>query len=293
VKHLQNLITLLLLSILITGCSRSSNISSSPQTNSVYERVMQSGTIRCGYLIFPPYCTKDPNTGKFSGIFVDVLEEAGKNLGLKIDWTEEIGCGTMIAGLESNRYDLIPTGIWPNAHRGKHASFTTPLFYNVLGVYVRANDNRFTNNLKAIDSPSNIISTIDGYLNQDIGTKRFPHAHQLAHPEMCDSSQVFLDVVSKKADVTFNDPSLAAIFLKNNPGTIKNIAENKPICICANTMMFKIGEPAFKSMLDTALTELLNTGYVDAVLNKYEPKPGVYYRLAPPYVVDHSNKSKD
>jgi len=91
-----------------------------------------------------------------------------------------------------------------------------------------------------------------------------------------------LDVVNNKADVTFADPSLAALFLKNNPGTIKSIAD-KPIEIEPNTMMFKIGEPAFKSMLDTALTELINNGYVDQVLNKYEPKPGVYYRLAPPY----------
>jgi polar amino acid transport system substrate-binding protein len=281
-KYLRFCTLLLLAAILLAGCSVCSNTTANVPGNSLYQRVMQTGTIRCGYAMFPPYCVKDPNTGKLSGIFVEILEEAGKNLGLKINWSEEVGWGSIIQGLETNRYDLVPTGVWPNANRGKHASFSTPLFYNGFNVYVRANDNRFTNNLQSINSESVTIATIDGYHVQDIAKNRFPHAHRLTHPDMCDGGQVFLDVITNKADVTFADPSLAALFLKNNPGTIKNIAK-KPISIEANTMMFKIGESAFKSMLDTALTELINTGYVDKVLNKYEPKPGVYYRVSLPY----------
>jgi len=293
VKHIQILVAILLLSFLVTGCSKSSNISSSPPANPVYERVMQSGTIRCGYFLYPPYCMKDPNTGKFSGIFVDVLEEAGKNLGFKIKWTEEVGLGTMIEGLESNRYDLVPTGVWPNANRARHASFSAPLFYSGVGVWVRSNDNRFNNNLQAINSESVRIAAVDGTIEQLIAKNQFPHARLLALPEMSDFTQLMLDVVDKKADVIFIEPSGGVRFLKHNPGTIKNIAENKPISVFANTMMFKIGDSAFKSMLDTALTELVNTGYVDEVLSKYAPQPGVYYRLAPPYVVERSNKSKD
>jgi len=288
-KYISVYICILLVTVLLFGCSFQPNTSAVVQGESVYSRVMRSGTIRCGYAMFPPYCMKDPNTGKLSGIFVEILEEAGKNLGLKINWSEEVGWGSIIQGLETNRYDLVPTGVWPNASRGKHASFSIPLFYNGLNVYVRANDNRFTDKLQSINSESITIATIDGYLNQDIAKNRFPRAHRLTHPDMCDGGQVFLDVTTNKADLTLNDPSLAALFLKNNPGTIKNIT-NTPIAIEANTMMFKIGEPAFKSMLDTALTELINTGYVDKVLNKYEPKRGVYYRLALPYQVTSGEK---
>ncbi len=268
--------------VLLTSCSMQADRSSHSQSDSLYHRVMKAGTIRCGYAMYPPYCMKDPNNGKLSGICVDILEEAGKNLGLKIDWAEEVGWGSIIQGIETNRYDLLPIGVWPNANRGKHASFSVPLFYNAYEIYARQNDNRFTHDLQAINSRSVTIATIDGYHIQDVAKKRFPFAHILTHPDMCDGGQVMLDVITKKADVTFADPSLAAIFLKSHPGMIKNVGK-KPISIEANTMMFKIGEPAFKSMLDTALTELINNGYVDSVLNKYEPKSGVYLRLAPPY----------
>lgn len=271
----------LFMAIHLVGCA-SNHTSTFNPTESLYERVMRSGKIRCGYGMFPPYCMKDPNTGKLSGIFIDILEEAGKNLGLKIEWTEEVGWGSIIQGLEANRYDLVPTGIWPNASRGKHASFSMPLFYNALNIYVRANDDRFVRNQDGINSESITVATIDGYINQEIAKTRYPRARKLTHPDACDGGQVFLDVFTKKADVTLNDPSLAAIFLKNNPKTVKTVGD-RPVAIEANTMMFKIGEPAFKSMLDTALTELVNNGFVDRVLDKYEPGPGVYYRLARPY----------
>jgi len=52
----------------------------------------------------------------------------------------------MIEGLDSNRYDLVPTGVWPNSSRARHASFSVPLFYSGVGVWLRSNDNRFNNN---------------------------------------------------------------------------------------------------------------------------------------------------
>src|SRR5688572_21529801 len=53
---------------------------------SVYDRVMQSGTMRCGYVIDPPGCRMDPNTKKLSGIGIETIELLGKNLNLKVEW---------------------------------------------------------------------------------------------------------------------------------------------------------------------------------------------------------------
>lgn len=266
----------------IVGCTSTAGIYKA-EKDTLYDRVMETGKIRCGYFLFPPYAIKDPNSGKLSGIFVETLEEAGKNLNLKIDWVEEVGYGTMVEGVKTGRYDLVPTGVWPNANRARYADFSVPLFYSGINVYARADDDRFTKDVKLIDDKTVTISTIDGTVQDVMARKDFPNAKVLSHPEMSDASQILLDVTSKKADVTFIEPGLAAIFLKNNPGKVKNITGNKPIGVVGNTMMFKIGEPSFKSMLNTALSELINTGYVDRLLDKYEPAKGAYFRVAHPY----------
>jgi len=53
--------------------------------------------------------------------------------------------------------------------------------------------------------------------------------------------------------------------------------------VVGNTMMFKQGEPSFKAMLNTALSELINTGFVERLIKKYEPSAGAYYRVAKPF----------
>ena len=62
--------------------SRHATKNAAPDT---FERVTSSGVLRCGYVVYPPGLINDPNTGKISGIFPDVLEQAAHNLGLKVD----------------------------------------------------------------------------------------------------------------------------------------------------------------------------------------------------------------
>src|ERR1039458_10684502 len=102
----------LAVSIIVGVLRQWSGFQNRAATNSVQvavsakDRVLKRGVIRAGYAIYPPASFKDPNTGKISGICVDVLEEAAKNLGLKVEWTEEVPWGTMIEGLQNERYDI-------------------------------------------------------------------------------------------------------------------------------------------------------------------------------------------
>ena len=59
----------------------------SQSINSIYNRVINSGQLNCGYVVYSPYFTKDPNTGQLGGIFYDLTNELGKRLDLKINWS--------------------------------------------------------------------------------------------------------------------------------------------------------------------------------------------------------------
>lgn len=108
------------------------------QKESVYDRVLASGTIRCGYATWPPYMMKDPNTGTLSGINYDVMELIGKELNLKIDWVEEVPWGSVYANLNANRMDVMCATIWDDGERVKQFTLSDPQFYSALYAYVRA-----------------------------------------------------------------------------------------------------------------------------------------------------------
>jgi polar amino acid transport system substrate-binding protein len=254
----------------------------------VYDRVLKSGKIRAAYLSYPPALmreTSGQNNGKMSGIFVETLEKAASNLGLTVEWTEEVGWGSQIEGLEADRYDIVGSPVWANPTRGKLTTLSTPVYYSGIGIYVRKDDSRFNTltDWKSLNSDKVKIVTIDGETGDLIARTQFPLAQRVSLPQTADISQLFLNVSGNKADVLFAEPYFYYQYLKSNPDNLKNIAAETPIRVLGNCFMFKKGESQMKQMLDVAIQDLQNSGYVDDLLNKYEGTANAFYRVARSY----------
>ncbi|MCF8229233.1 MAG: ABC transporter substrate-binding protein [Bacteroidales bacterium] len=280
----SNLVKLLAIAFLFImfSCNQTGTVNTESDL-AVYERVINSNTLRASYLSYPPACMKDTKTGEMSGIFVDVLQKACDNLGLKLEWTEEVGWSSQIEGLETNRYDIVGSPVWANPTRGKLTSMTIPVYYSGIGVYVRSDDNRFDGNLHLINDPNVRIGTIDGETADLIARTDFPDAKRVSSIQNTGIAQKFLDLTSNKCDVVFAEPYYAYEYLKNNPGTLKNIAEANPIRLFGNCYMFKKNEFQMQQMLNVAIQDLINSGYVDKIISKYEPAPHLFYRSANQY----------
>ena len=256
------------------------------QATSTYDRVIETGVIRAAFTTYPPAAMRDPTTGEMSGIFVDALERAASNLGLRVEWTEEVGWGAQIEGLEAGRYDIIGSPVWANPTRGKLATMSRPLYYSGIGVYVRGNDNRFrasaSGDWSALNVASVRIATIDGETGDLIARNQFPTAQRVSLPQTADISQLFLQVSNNHADVLFAEPYFAREYARNNPRALTNLAAQRPISVLGNCYMFRRNEFQMKHMIDAAMEELLNNGYIDQLLQEYEGGD-TFYRVALPY----------
>jgi ABC-type amino acid transport substrate-binding protein len=251
--------------------------------SAVYEKVIASGTIKAGYLVYPPACIKDPNTGKLSGIFVESLEKAAGDLGMKLEWIEASGWGTMIEDIKSGKEDIIGSAVWANSSRGKHAGFSTPLYWSGVCAFVRADDTRFDTDLSKINDPSVKVATIDGEMAELIANADFPSATKVSLPQNSELSLSLENVAVGKADITFAEPFFVNLYLKNNPGKLKNVTPAKPLRVFPNCMILPKTDVALKSMLDTALFEQLNSGFMDKLIQKYAPGLNSVFPSARPY----------
>ncbi len=258
---------------------------SQSETNkeSVYERIMRTGTIRCGYYVFPPALQIDPKTGEKTGLFVDLFEKIAANLSLKIEWTAEVTFGNMFSELQAGRYDVMCTGAWPDAPSSRVAEFGMPLLYAGVGAYVRSDDTRFDNNLSAINDSSVTVAVMDGDVSQSVASSLFPKAETLSIPQNADATQLEMNVTTKKADVSFIDLNRANQFLEKNPNSIKNAAPNHPVRIYPFAFAVNRGEFELLSMINTTTAELMNSGYIDEVINKWERYPHSFYRVSKPF----------
>ena len=282
-RKVNMLSVLLLIVVVFSSCNRSNTTTND---NKAYDRIVKAGEIKVGYISYPPGFIKDPNTGAFSGIMNEVFTEAAKNLDLKVKYEEEITWATLIEAVESGKVDIVISPVWPTAQRGKLADFTIPVYLGSLRAYCRIDDNRFDGDVNTINSPNITISTIDGEISTNVATEDFPNAKITGLPNTTDISQMLLNVKDKKADVAFVEPFVAGSFMKANPNIIKEVKDIKPLRIYPNEMMIKKGEYKLQSMINVAIQELMNNGFVDKVISKYEPFKGAFYKNSLQYRED-------
>ena len=246
-------------------------------------RVLRTGTLRCGYYVFPPVTVRDPNTNQLSGLSVDMMNAIAAKTGLKIEWTEEVGFGIWVPALEAGRFDAVCTPMWPDMALGRQALFTRAFFYSGIGPLVRADDSRFDADRAKMNDPSVTFAAIEGDLEQFLAAQDFPKAHLLVEPANSDNATVMLDVASRKADVVLLDANALLDYNKTNPVKLRMLDPEHPLKAQAFAMAVNHGEFGLREFLDNAVSDMLLTGSIDQLLAKWQPAPGLYLRVSDPY----------
>lgn len=252
-------------------------------TETAYDRVLRTGIIRCGYAEWPPNVfVKDPQTGKVSGVLADIAEAIAAKLKMKIEWTEETGWGSFIESLQSQRIDVMCAGIWRNGERGRYVGFNLPMFYSGDYPYVALDDHRFDKDLSLINQPNIRISTMDGEMSDVIAKEHFPKATEVSVPQLGQITDVLMNVVNHKADITFANANTANDFIKANPNKLR-LAQDQPFQVSPTSFAVDIKEVQLRDMIDSAIAELHNQGAIENILSKYNADPKEFLRVAKPY----------
>lgn len=281
---MKHTITTIIIAAIVSYVVAISTSSTGPVTaskESVYDRVMRTGTIRCGYYVAEPYTIKDLKTGKLSGIWHDYVEEMGKELKLKIDWTEEIGLGDYSTALEFDRIDAMCLGVWVDPTRAKASDFITPISYHGAYIWVRVDDHRFDQDLKKLNDPSVTISYTDGDIGETVRQEDFPLAKIHALPQLVPVSQVLEDIVTKKADFVVMTPEVVAGFNRANDEKLRKIGA--PVRIFQESIAVRKDAHEFRRLLDHTTRFLIGNGVIERILHKYETIPGSFMRTDIPY----------
>lgn len=233
------------------------------------DRVLEAGVLRLGYIVYPPLIYKDAATGNLSGISYEIVERVAQKLNIKTEWVEEVTWATAIEGLKAGRYDMVGTQMWPNTARAREAAFSIPSFYSVIYPYVKTGSPWQSVDMAKLNTPDVTISALEGEMSQFISQEDYPQAKVLMLPQLSSYSEIFLNIVNNKADITFVEPSTARDFLKTNPDSLVRV-DSPPLRTFGNTFAFKRGERAMVDMWNVSLEELLNNGSIKDVLLKYD-----------------------
>ncbi len=249
---------------------------------SAISRVNKSQTINCGYVEYAPALKKDLNTGTWSGFNADIMKSVGQRLELKVDFSTSTGWATVIADLNTKKFDMLCSGFWVHPSIGKFALFSRPFVFQPTFIVARANDKRFSHSIN-LNSPDLKMVALEGDNPINIAKADFPNAKILELPNMTDFSQVLVNVANGRADFTIVDAYTFGAYNKNNPKKLRLVNTDSPVRIYPVSFVFNADDVVFRDAVNAALDEMILDGTMDKIFNNIDAYPNAFYRATIPY----------
>ncbi|HNQ92516.1 MAG TPA: transporter substrate-binding domain-containing protein [Alphaproteobacteria bacterium] len=220
------------------------------QEKSVYDRVKETKTLRCGYLPYEPFITINPNTGEIGGLTHDYLEAVAQRDGYKIEWSQDVNFDQVVPSIETNKIDLLCVPCTPDPNFSKLLDF--PAFIGALPYYVYVPEKSAIteDQLKTAN-----FATQDGYALTEITKTAFPEGKFTSLPQTSSTAEFYDQLKYSKVDAVINEHISAENYMRNNPDTIRHFSDKPVIAMRMFLVSKKNDEPMTKFLNDTFGTE--------------------------------------
>ncbi len=156
-------------------------------------KAREAGKIRVGYANEAPFAYMDSSQGRLTGEAPEILRHVMKELGVKEVEGVLTEFGSLIPGLQANRFDVIAAGMYVTPERCKQVLFSNPT-YGIGSAFVVSEGNP-----KSLDSFQTVAQKDDAKLGVVVGAIENDYALQSGVP--ADRLVVFPDAASALAGV--------------------------------------------------------------------------------------------
>jgi len=171
------------------------------RAQTVLDAILARGVVRVGLTgDYRPFSIKDGD-GRFEGLDVDMAESLAKGLGVKLEIVPT-AWPTLLADLQSQKYDIGMGGITVTLERAKTAYFSAPVMRGGKTPIARCADQARFTSLADIDRPGVRVITNPGGTNEAFARANVKQAELLVFPN---NAAIFDELVANHADVMMTD----------------------------------------------------------------------------------------
>lgn len=207
---------------------------------------------------YSPYSYHD-DSNKLTGFDVEIAALIAEKLGVKAEY-EETKWDSMVAGLDSKRFDVVINQVSITDERKAKYDFSTPYTYT-RGALITKKDNtdiKTFEDLKGKKSAQSLTSnwadTAKGYGADIVSTDGFNQSIDL--------------VVQGRADATLNDDITFYDYIKQKPDANVQIAA-KSDDVSKSAVLIRKGNSDLVKAVNQALSELESDGTLSELSNRY------------------------
>lgn len=186
------------------------------EKEALWSNVQKSGVLRCGAAVAPPHVMRDPKTGEYSGVYVDLCREfAEKVLGVKAEFVDTTW-DNIIAGLQSGKWDM-SLALNRKPQRAMAINFSIAPLYDQSSIAYNKSNPKIPANASSVedfDKDDITLAVMSGTAADQAISDRVQHAKIMRLPGV---DEARLALMSRRVDGVVENADTNSLFIKIHP----------------------------------------------------------------------------
>jgi ABC-type amino acid transport substrate-binding protein len=228
-------------------------------------KIKEQKVLRVCQVEYAPINIKDPASGEWSGIHVDMAADLAASLGVKVE-NIEVTWPTVVQSLTTGKCDLSAAATYVTPNRAELVLFSNPTYYDSETAFV-ATDSAF----KSYDDLNKAgikFSVAAGTAEETTARNLFPNATVTASTA-ANTVLTLMDVAAKRADASWYSTWGGLRYLKENPQVKVRPVGDKYYQPSPVAFMIAPGEYHFQQYVNIWLDGFKRDGKQKALEAKY------------------------
>ncbi|MDT0543068.1 transporter substrate-binding domain-containing protein [Streptomyces lonegramiae] len=232
------------------------------QRGTLLDRVPERGVLRvCTTGDYRPFTHRDPKTGDYTGIDIDMARDLAKSLDAKPAFVSTTWA-KLVDDLAAGRCDIGMGGVSVTLPRARKAYFSEPYLTDGKAPVVRCEDEQKYQTLEDIDQPGVRVIVNPGGTNEQFARAHIKRATLTVHP---DNTTIFDEIIAGRVDVMMTDASETRYQAKIHP-ELCAVHPDKPFSFSEKAYAVPRGDAEFKEYVD----QWVHLATHDGTYAKYE-----------------------
>jgi cyclohexadienyl dehydratase len=236
------------------------------QQPTTLSEIKERKELRIGWSVIYPYIYRDPKTNELVGFAVDFMNGMAAALNVKPVWVED-SWATMIAGLQSKKFDITLPAMGITLPRAEVVTFSDPVCRLPVGLVIQKKDAGKYSSLADLDKPEIKITVTLGSSSDLFATRKFSQAQLIRVKQVPDS---VAQLLAGKVDAWANPADASGTLEREHPELITLSPD--AVGSAPMAMALRQGDFVFRDYVNLFIDQERHTG----VLKKLIQKHGLY-----------------
>jgi polar amino acid transport system substrate-binding protein len=205
---------------------------------------------------YPPFNYIDKQTGQITGLDINLMDLIAEKEGFKVEYVK-VEFSQLLQGMAEGKYGAAISALSITPERQKEMLFSEPYFVSGQVVMVFIENNTIT-------SKDTLSGKVVGVETSSTGAAAVSQMPGVTAKHYTDIAAAFDDLMNNKIDVVVSDDTVASLYLKNYPQSLKMVGapfsqEDYAIAVAKNKpeLLEKIND-GLKIVKGQGLLEQLN-----------------------------------